>query len=102
MQTHIRRKIEIIVDAPLAPRVTALIDAIGATGYTLFQSIGGRGAEGAWREDQLTGAQQKVLIKIIANEETADSLVERLAGELDRYSCIIYLSTVEVVRAGKF
>jgi nitrogen regulatory protein PII len=102
MRTHTRRKIEIIIDAPLAPRVTALIDRLGATGYTLFQSIGGRGAEGEWREDQLTGAQQKVLIKIIANDQTADTLVESLAAELERYSCIIYVSTVEVVRAGKF
>ena len=102
MQTHIRKKIEIIVDAPLATPVTALIDQIGATGYTVFQSIGGRGAEGAWREDQLTGAQQKVLIMIIAAEDTASRLVERLSGELERYSCIIYVSVVEVVRAGKF
>ncbi len=102
MQTHTRKKLEIIVDSPLVPRVTALIDRIGATGYTLFQSIGGRGAEGDWREDQLTGAQQKILIKVIAGEETANRLLENLSGELERYSCIIYVSTVEVIRAGKF
>jgi len=102
MQTHTRRKIEIIVDAPLASRLTALIDQIGATGYTVFQSIGGRGTDGAWREDQLTSTQQKVLIKVIASEQTADILLERLSGELERYSCIIYTSTVEVVRGGKF
>lgn len=102
MQTHARKKIEIIVDAPLVPRVTALIDRVGATGYTLFQSIGGRGAEGGWREDQLTGAQQKILIKVIAGDETAGNLVDALGVELERYSCIIYVSTVEVIRAGKF
>ena len=102
METHLRKKIEIIVDAPLARHITDAIDEVGATGYTIFRSIGGRGTEGAWHEDQLTGTQQKVLIKIIASEDKADTLVESLADALERYSCIMYVSTVEVVRAAKF
>jgi PII-like signaling protein len=102
MDTHIRRKIEIIVDAPLLQRITNAIDEIGATGYTVFRSIGGRGHDGSWKEDQLTGTQQKVLVKIIAKEDAADRLVEQLSGALERYSCIMYVSTVEVVRADKF
>ncbi|MFN3233316.1 MAG: DUF190 domain-containing protein [Alphaproteobacteria bacterium] len=102
METHTRKKIEIIVDAPLVNRVTKQIDEIGATGYTVFRSIGGKGRDGSWREDQLTGTQQKVLIKIIVGEHRAGELLDRLGSQLERYSCIIYVSTVEVVRAGKF
>ena len=102
METHVRKKIEIIVDAPLTERVTRTIDDIGATGYTVFRSIGGRGADGVWQEDQLTGTQQKVLIKIIVSERKADQLIDTLSTQLERYSCIMYVSTVEVVRAEKF
>ncbi len=102
METHTRKKIEIIVDAPLVNRITREIDQIGATGYTVFRSVGGRGHDGSWREDQLTGTQQKVLIKIIIGESRAEALIERLSSQLERYSCIIYVSTVEVVRAEKF
>ena len=102
METFLRKKIEIIVDAPFARRVTDTVDEVGATGYTIFRSIGGRGADSTWREDQLTGTQQKVLIKIIATEDKANALVENLAEALERYSCIMYVSTVEVVRAEKF
>ncbi|MDA0338863.1 MAG: DUF190 domain-containing protein [Proteobacteria bacterium] len=102
METYTRKKVEIIVDAPLARRLTDAIDEIGATGYTVFRSIGGRGADGSWREDQLTGTQQKVLIKIIANDDATDKLIEQLSSKLDRYSCIMYVSTVEVIRAEKF
>ncbi|MDX1580765.1 MAG: DUF190 domain-containing protein [Alphaproteobacteria bacterium] len=102
METHPRKKIDVLVDGPLARKVTRLIDDAGVKGYSVFRSIGGRGEDGTWREDQLTGAQQKVLIQMVLKPETADRILEELGPQLDRYSAILYVSDVTVLRAEKF
>ena len=52
-----RRKIEILVDAPLVRRIAAAAEVAGVTGYTLLPTLGGAGQGGRWLDDQVTGAE---------------------------------------------
>jgi len=59
MQLVSRRKIEVLVDAPLARRIVALAAGVGVTRYTLMPTLGGAGEGGAWTDDQLSGASRR-------------------------------------------
>ena len=97
-----RRKIEILVDAPLIRRVVAAAEAVGVTGYTLLPTLGGAGHGGRWSDDQVTGAEAKVMFVTITNSTKAAALADALAPLLQSLSLILVSGDVEVVRPEKF
>lgn len=97
-----RRKIEILVDAPLLRRVTAAAEAAGLTGYTLLPALGGAGHRGRWSDDQVTGAEAKILFWAIMDAAKAAALVDALAPLLDSHGLLLASSDVEVVRGTRF
>lgn len=101
-ETILRRRIEVLVDAPLARRVVDAARASGLKGWTLLPTLAGEGTGGAWSDDQLSGAQSKQLFLSVANEQTAQAFVDRIAPLLDSHGMLLLLSDVEVVRPGKF
>jgi len=102
VKTVQRRKIEILVDAPLVRRVVAAAEAVGVSGYTLLPTLGGAGQGGKWSDDQVTGAEAKVMFVTITNSAKAAALTDALAPLLQSLSLILVSSDVEVVRPGKF
>lgn len=97
-----RRKIEILLDAPLVATAIGIIERAGVTGYTLLPASGGAGRGGRWSDDQVTRADSKVLLLTIARVEQTDAIVAALEPLLDSHGMIIMLSSVQVVRADKF
>lgn len=97
-----RRRLEVLVDAPLVPRLEALAAEIGIGGYTLFPAMGGAGHGGRWTEDQVIGAQSKVLFMVIASAEKASALTDALGPLLQSHGLLLMASTVDVVRGDKF
>jgi hypothetical protein len=97
-----RRKIEILVDAPLVRRVIAAAEAVGVTGYTLLPTLGGAGHGGRWSDDQVTGAEAKVMFVTITNSTKAAALTDALAPLLQSLGLILVSGEVEVVRPEKF
>lgn len=102
MTTVSRRKIEILVDAPLLRRVTAAAEAAGVTGYTLLPALGGSGHRGRWSDDQVTGAETKLLFWAIMDAPKAEALLDALAPLLDSHGLLLALTDVEVVRGARF
>lgn len=101
-ETIRRRRIEVLVDVPLARQVIAAASASGIAGYTLLPTLEGQGAHGHWSDDQLSGAQSKRLFLSITSSAKADAFVDRIAPLLDSHGLVLLLSDVDVVRAGKF
>jgi hypothetical protein len=101
-ETVRRRRIDILVDAPLMRRVTAAADAAGVSGYTISPTLSGMGTHGRWSDDQLTGAAAKQWFVTVTAAEKADALVDALVPLLDTHGLLLMLSDVEVVRGGKF
>ncbi len=99
--TH-RRRIEVLADEPLISVIVRLAAEAGIGHYTLLPTLGGAGAHGRWRDDQLSGATAKVMFLAITSRDHADAFIDRLAPLLESHHLMLMSSDVEVVRSGKF
>ena len=97
-----RRRIEVLVDRPLAPLLAELARNSGITSYSLLPVVGGAGDNGVWRDEEISGAQAKLIFLTVASEEKTDRLVEQLAPLLDSHGLVLFLSAVDVVRGSRF
>ena len=97
-----RIRLEVLVDAPLAPKVVKLSKEAGITGHTLFRTVSGEGRGGAWKEDLLTGATAKFIFLAVANQERADEFVRLVKPLLETHGLLVLRSPVDVIRPDKF
>ncbi len=102
VETFTRKRVEILVDTPLAQRLIQAAADVGIAGYTLIPVQSGAGRSGTWRGDHVTGAQTKTIFLTIASQENAAKLVEMLAPHLSSYGMLLTLSDVEIVRPERF
>jgi hypothetical protein len=97
-----KKKIEVIVDAPLVRRIIDVAESVGIRAHTLLPTASGAGMHGAWSDDQLSGAESKMMLVTITSNEKASAFIDALAPLLDDYGLMLIASDVEVVRGGKF
>lgn len=97
-----KSRIEILLDAPLLEWLLGKFKAAGVVGHTVYPILSGEGEAGHWHEDQITSAQQKVMVLVIADHAKAEELLEVLRPVLDSYGIVVMASTVTVLRAKKF
>jgi hypothetical protein len=102
METVTRKRIEIVADAALVPRIAAVCATAGVKGHSIVHLDGGAGRSGAWRADGLTAAEAKVMIMVVASADIAARLVDVLAPVLDSHGLLLTVGDVEVVRAERF
>jgi dethiobiotin synthetase len=101
-KTFTRKRVEILIDTPLAPRLIQAAADAGIAGYTLIPVQSGAGRGGTWRSDHVTGAQTKTIFLTIASEENASRFVDAVAPHLESYGMLLTLSDVQVVRPERF
>lgn len=101
MQTVTRKRIDILADEPLVPRLLAALADSGIGGHTIFPALSGAGSTGRWHDERLTGAS-KVIVMAVASAEDAEALVNRLAPLLDSHRLLLTLSDVQVIRGDRF
>ncbi|WP_128892650.1 transcriptional regulator [Erythrobacter sp. HKB08] len=101
IETVTRKRIEILADAALIKRVTTAIDAAGITGWTVTPVQSGKGRDGYWREERVTGSD-KVFILTIAPEDKAMKLAEDLAPILTSHRLLLTMWDVQVIRGERF
>lgn len=101
IETVIRKRIEILADQAQVRRVTALIDEVGITGWTVLPVTSGRGREGRWREERVMGTDKNVIITI-ASQENASALAEALEPILTTHGLLLSMWDVEVIRGERF
>jgi nitrogen regulatory protein PII len=103
VQTYLKKRIEIILEAPALHRLTDRLDKAGVTGYTIVPVLAGRGGEGAWSAEGLAGdAGRLVMIISIVDASKADDVLERVYTLLSRQIGIVTVSDVQVIRADHF
>ena len=102
MDTVIRKRIEILTDGPLVPRIAAACEAVGINGHTVIPVLSGRGRAGNWSEDRLSGAQSKVIVLAIASTVRADALLDVLAPLLESHGLLVTVGDVAVIRGERF
>ena len=102
VQTHGKKKLEIIVESALVGRVLSLIEQHGAKGYTVLPGRAGAGHAGTWKEGQISSAFNMEMVLVIADAGVAEPLLEAAHELLRDYTAIILVSDVEVIRADHF
>ncbi len=103
VQTHLKKRIEIILEAPALHRLTDRLNQAGVTGYTIVPVLAGRGRDGSWSAEGLAGdAGRLVMIISIVDAAKADDVLERVYTLLARQIGIVTVSDVQVIRADHF
>lgn len=101
MQTVTRKRIEVLADAPLVPRIVAALHRADIHGHTVLAALSGSGRTGSWSEDRLTGSEKR-LVMAIASADHAQAFVDALAPLLDSHRLLLTIADVEVVRGDRF
>ena len=101
VETVSRKRIEILADTPLVRIVTKAIEESGISGWTTIPVTSGRGREGRWIEERVTGADKSIVLAIAADDK-AEALIGRLAPILTSHGLLLTMATVEVVRGERF
>ncbi len=73
------KRIEIVIEQPLAPRLKKQLDAIGVSGYTVIPGASGRGDRGVRRKDDPTGTFVNCVF-IVACEDADEA--QRVVAEV--------------------
>ncbi len=97
-----RKRIEILVDNPLVPKIVSYVKKVDISGWSVIKIASGGGRDGRWQQDEVSGAAAKSIVLLIANEEKAQRLTDALAPLLDSYSLLLTVANVEVVRGDRF
>jgi PII-like signaling protein len=103
MKTYPKKRIDIMVEAPLMQRVLTLLDQQGVSGYTVLSVLAGRGKDGAWHRDGVVGrAGALVMIICILDETRVDEVLQPLFKLVSRQIGIVTVSDVQVIRPEQF
>lgn len=102
MQVHVKKRVEVIIEAPVAHRLAALMDRHGR-GYTMLPVLGGSGRSGPWtRDGQVSSAGGMVAFVAIMDEGALAPLIEDVYALVERHVGVLTVSDCEVVRGKKF
>lgn len=103
MDTHKKKRIEIIVELPVLKRVLGAIDKAGASGYTVVPAMAGSGQSGEWSRDAMigdTGHMAQVIV--VTSEHRVEAMLERIYALVSHQVGFVTISDVEVIRADYF
>lgn len=103
LATHRKRRIEVIVEAPILSRLLDDLDRLAVTGYTVLPALAGRGRTGSWRrDDSVNPAGQMVCVICITDQQKIDDILDAVHDLLARQIGIVSISDVEVIRHEHF
>lgn len=95
------KRIEILVEEQLAPRLAKIVRDCGFSGHTVMPVLSGAGGRGSWQDERLT-ASSRVMLLAIGPKEDADRLLDALKPLLDDYRLLLTIGDVEVIRQERF
>jgi PII-like signaling protein len=103
MQTHAKKRIEIVIEAPSLRRLTELLDRLAVAGYTVIPALAGRGRDGSWsREGLVSDAGRMVIVVCVLDESRVDPVLEEVYALVSRQIGIVTVSDVAVIRKEHF
>ena len=102
VDTVIRKRIEILVDTPLLPRIIDIVKAVDISGWSVVHVDSGGGRDGEWQHDDVTGAAAKSILLAIASEEKSQALIDRIEPILETHRLLLTVGNVQVIRGEKF
>ena len=93
------KRLEIVVEQALAPRLTQALIDLGAPGFTYFDHAGGSGDRGRRRADEPTGTSTNCVFIIACDDDAiVTNIVEGVRPVLSRSGGICLVSDAMWVR----
>lgn len=85
------KRVEIVVEALVLPRVTRLVDVAGIRGYTVLRNAGGKGGHGVRRDDELVDTNRNAVVVVACEEGQLEPFLASLRPLLSRYGgmCLV-------------
>lgn len=101
VSTFTRKRIEILADEALAPRLVEASGKAGINGHTILRVEAGGGRSGPWRSDAVSGSG-KIIFLTITGPDQAGRFIDLLAPYLESWGMVLTMGEVEVVRPERF
>lgn len=102
MQTHIAKRVEIVIEAPLERRLTDALTKAGVTGYSVLPVLGGSGRSGQWTRDGQVGRAGMVSVVCLIRPERLDGLLDGIFAVVEKHIGVISVTDAQVLRAERF
>ena len=103
MQTHPKKRIDLLIEMPVLRRVSERLEKASVTGYSVLPVIAGRGQTGTWSaDDQIGNAGQMVAIMCIVDAAKVDTVLEAVFAVVSGQIGLVTVSDVAVVRPERF
>ena len=102
MKMHPKKRLEFVIEVSLQRSLIELIEKAGAPGYTVLPAQAGRGRDGAWESGHISSAFSMVAIIVICDATVAERLAEESLPMLERFSAIVTVADVSVLREKHF
>lgn len=90
------QKVEIVIEALELPKVLAIIERAGASGYTVVPHVTGKGRRGVRGNGDLTDVFRNVLVVVVGSEAVTARIVETVVPLLTSFAGILMVSDVRV------
>ena len=105
MQTHIAKRVEIIIEAPMKRRLTAALTKAGVTDFTVLPVLpvlGGSGRSGVWTREGQVGRAGMVVVICLIKPERLDALLDAAFAVVERHIGVVSVTDTQVLRAERF
>ncbi len=103
MQMHLKKRIEIVLEAPGLRRLTETLERLNVSGYTVLPAIAGNGRGGAWSEaGQVSDAERMVCVICIVDPAREDEIIGPVFELVKRHIGLISVSDAQVIRGERF
>ena len=103
MKTYRKKRIDIMVEAPLMNRMIDILESLEVGGYTIVPAIAGRGKSGSWHRDGQVGRVGAVVqIFCIVDESRIDEILTPIFELVAQQIGIVTVSDTRVIRPDHF
>lgn len=102
MQTYPKKRIEIVIEAPLMRRLAERFEAAGVAGYTVLPVLAGSGRGGPWSAEGSIGEAGMVCVICIVDAARVDPVLDAVYGLVARQIGLVSIADCQVIRAERF
>ncbi|MFO0775125.1 MAG: DUF190 domain-containing protein [Nitrospiraceae bacterium] len=100
---HQMKEIKVVVEGDLLKAVTDLLDRVGATGYTIINSVSGKGHHGFHEGHMLfNDTSSQAMVLTVVPEERVEAILAGLGPLFHKHSGAMFVSDVAVTRRDHF
>lgn len=103
MQTFLKKRIEVIIEAPALKKVVQAFDSRKIIGHTIFPVLAGSGHEGRWDAAGLIGdTGRMVSVMCVLDPAELDAVMIDIQPIIQNQIGIVLISDVQVIRREHF